>query len=467
MQLCATCLVEMFGPWIALQIRSRMARQFTPERMEPVLGPADERLTRRAVLGATIGNIIEFYDFGTYSFFAIQIGQAFFPATDQFVSLMLSLGTFGAGFVTRPIGAIVLGSYSDRTGRRPAMTASFAMMSAAVLLLAITPSYETIGLAAPLLAIFARLLQGFALGGEVGPTTAYLMEAAPTKARGLAVSFQPASQQVAATAGALVGEILSLTMTSEALNAYGWRVALLLGAATLPFGFWLRSVLPETLHRPEAPVPVTQPEGRRPTDRRIMSLGFVILASCTITTYVTGYMTTYALNTLRVSTPLAFATTLISNTVGISAALLGGLLADRVGRRRIMIWPQVTALLMTYPVFSRIAESRSAFALLGGLGVLTLIGTIPYSAFYVSMAEGLPKYIRGRAFATIYAFAIAIFGGTAQPFVTWLIHLTGSALVPAWYMLFAGAAALCAMLMMPETAPLNYVPDHRRTAVTP
>ncbi|WP_439360269.1 MFS transporter [Bradyrhizobium sp. DASA03007] len=430
-----------------------MARQFTREKLEPVLVPADERLTSRAVLGATIGNILEFYDFGTYSFFAIQIGQAFFPARDPFASLMLSLATFGAGFVTRPIGAIVLGSYSDRVGRRPAMTASFAMMSAAILVLAVTPSYETIGIAAPSLAIFARLLQGFALGGEVGPTTAYLMEAAPAQARGLAVSFQPASQQIAATAGALVGEILSLTMTSEALNAYGWRIALLLGAGTLPFGLWLRSALPETLHRPEVPPPVVQPVRRSPAARRIMSLGFVILASCTIITYVTGYMTTYALNTLQVSAPLAFATPLVSNTVGIAAALLGGWLADRAGRRHIMIWPQLTALLMTYPVFLWIAESRSALALLGGFGALTLIGTIPYSAFYVSMAEGLPKNIRGSAFATIYAFAIAIFGGTAQPVVAWLIHVTGNALAPAWYMLAASAAGLCAMLMMPETAP--------------
>ncbi|MBH5396461.1 MFS transporter [Bradyrhizobium sp. CNPSo 4010] len=430
-----------------------MVRQFTQEKLEPVLVPADERLTSRAVLGATIGNILEFYDFGTYSFFAIQIGQAFFPARDPFASLMLSLATFGAGFVTRPIGAVVLGSYSDRIGRRPAMTASFAMMSAAILVLAVTPSYETIGIAAPSLAIFARLLQGFALGGEVGPTTAYLMEAAPAQARGLSVSFQPASQQIAATAGALVGEILSLTMTSEALNTYGWRIAFLLGAGTLPFGLWLRSALPETLHRPEVPPPVDQPVRRSPAARRIMSLGFVILASCTIITYVTGYMTTYALSTLQVSAPLAFATPLVSNTVGIAAALLGGWLADRAGRRHTMIWPQITALLMTYPVFLWIAESRSALALLGGLGALTLIGTIPYSAFYVSMTEGLPKNIRGGAFATIYAFAIAIFGGTAQPVVAWLIHVTGNALAPAWYMIAASAAGLCAMLMMPETAP--------------
>ncbi|MGY4198839.1 MFS transporter [Bradyrhizobium sp. USDA 4520] len=432
-----------------------MGKQSTRQKPEPVLVPADERLTGRAVLGATIGNILEFYDFGTYSFFAIQIGQAFFPASDPFASLMLSLATFGAGFVTRPIGAIVLGSYSDRAGRRPAMTASFVLMSAAILVLALTPSYGTIGAAAPLLVIVARLVQGFALGGEVGPTTAYLLEAAPAEGRGLAVSFQPASQQIAATAGALVGEILSLTMTSEALNAYGWRIALLLGAATLPFGFWLRSGLPETLHRPQAPAPGVHPVGRLPATRRIMSLGFVVLASCTIITYVTGYMTTYALNTLQVSAPLAFGTTLVSNTVGIAAALLGGWLADRAGRRHIMIWPQIAALLMTYPVFFWISESRSALALLGGLGALTLIGTIPYSAFYVSMAEGLPKNIRGGAFAIIYAFAIAIFGGTAQPVVTWLIYLTGSALAPAWYMLIASAAGLLAMLMMPETAPLK------------
>lgn len=433
----------------------RLAGQMTRKKPEAVLVPADERLTGRAVLGATIGNILEFYDFGTYSFFAIQIGQTFFPASDPFASLMLSLATFGAGFVTRPIGAIVLGSYSDRAGRRPAMTASFAMMSAAVLLLAVTPSYETIGIAAPLLVIFARLVQGFALGGEVGPTTAYLMETAPAERRGLAVSFQPASQQIAATAGALVGEILSLTMTSEALSAYGWRIALLLGAATLPFGLWLRSALPETLHRPDTPAPGVQPVSRQPAARRIMSLGFVILASCTIITYVTGYMTTYALNTLQVSAPLAFGATLICNTVGIAAALLGGWLADRAGRRHIMIGPQIAALLMTYPVFFWISESRSALALLGGLGALTMIGTIPYSAFYVSMAEGLPKNIRGGAFATTYAFAIAIFGGTAQPIVTWLIHLTGSALAPAWYMLVASAAGLCAMLLIPETAPLK------------
>jgi MFS family permease len=154
-----------------------------------------------------------------------------------------------------------------------------------------------------------------------------------------------------------------------------------------------------------------------------------------------------------VDAPLAFATTVVINGVGIAAALLGGWLADRAGRWPIMVWPQIAALLLTYPVFLWVVESRNSMALLGGLGLLALIGSIPYSAFYVALVEGLPKNIRGGAFATIYAVAIAIFGGTAQLVVAWLTEVTGNALAPAWYLLFATAAGLCAMIFMPETAP--------------
>src|SRR5580693_9316958 len=174
-----------------------MAEQISRRTAAEGAAPA---LTGRAILGATIGNMLEFYDFITYSFFAIQIGHTFFPSHSQFASLMLSLATFGAGFVTRPIGGIVIGTYSDRVGRKPAMILSFVMMGCAIIALAVTPSYQTIGVAAPIIVIVARMTQGFALGGEVGPTTAYLMEAASPRNRGFSVSWQPASQQIAATA---------------------------------------------------------------------------------------------------------------------------------------------------------------------------------------------------------------------------------------------------------------------------
>jgi MFS family permease len=245
-------------------------------------------------------------------------------------------------------------------------------------------------------------------------------------------------------------------MTSDALDTYGWRIAFLLGAATLPFGLWLRRNLPETLHRAETPALPPQNNEEAKTVRgntRLLALGLVILASGTIITYVTQYMTTYAQHTLHVDAPLAFATTVVSNGIGIAAAFLGGWLADRLGRWPIMVWPQVAALLITYPIFLWVVESRNAAALLGGLGLLALIGSVPYSAFYVSLVEGLPKNIRGGAFATIYAVAIAVFGGTAQLIVAWLTEVTGNPLAPAWYLLLATAAGLFAMILMRETAP--------------
>src|SRR6201991_3965404 len=164
-------------------------RYIMTEQLAPTIEQTPLPSPSRTTLAVTIGNMLEFYDFITYSFFAIQIGRTFFPMGGEFGSLMLSLATFGAGFITRPIGALVLGTYSDRVGRKPAMVLSFTMMGCAIILLALTPSYESIGIAAPILAIIARMVQGFSLGGEVGPTTAYLLETAKPHRRGLAVSW--------------------------------------------------------------------------------------------------------------------------------------------------------------------------------------------------------------------------------------------------------------------------------------
>ena len=427
--------------------------------MTPNLGTSGSIDVKRAAFGATIGNMLEFYDFITYSFFAIQIGHTFFPAQSEYGSLMLSLATFGAGFVTRPIGGIVLGTFSDRVGRRPAMLLSFAMMGGAILVLSLTPSYNTIGLAAPIIVIIARMVQGFALGGEVGPTTAYLVEIAPPEHRALVVSWQPTSQEIAATTGALVGVILSKIMTVEALDSYGWRIAFLIGAACLPFGLWMRRTLPETIAaRASGEGKPDHREAHLATARRharVIVLALMILASGTIATYVTQYMTTYAQNTLHVDPTLAFATSLVSNGVAIVGALFGGWLADRYGRKPVMVWPQLAALVLTYPTFLWIARSPDAYSLLGGFGVLSFIASLPFSAFYAAFIEALPQQIRGGVFATIYAVAIATFGGTAQLVVSWLIHVSGNPLAPAWYLLLAGVVGLIAMSLMRETAPVK------------
>jgi MHS family citrate/tricarballylate:H+ symporter-like MFS transporter len=218
----------------------------------------------------------------------------------------------------------------------------------------------------------------------------------------------------------------------------------------------LRATLPETVDLSKV---ASNKSGKRLSimrdNARIIVLGLFILASGTIATYVTQYMTTYAENTLHVATDLAFATSVVSNGLGIAGALYGGWLADRFGRWPVMVWPQLATLLLTYPIFLWIVETKSAMSLLGGFGFLSLVGSLPYSAFYVALTEGLPQNIRGGAFATIYAVAIATFGGTAQLVVTWLLHVTGNALAPAWYMLLASAVGLAAMVMMRETAPIR------------
>jgi len=416
------------------------------------------RLRRRSIAAATIGNALEFYDFITYAFFAIQIGHAFFPSHNAYASLMLSLATFGAGFITRPIGGIVIGAYSDRVGRKPAMMLSFTMMGCAIIAIALIPSYATIGIAAPILAVLARMVQGFSLGGEVGPTTAYLLEAAPMNGRGLAVSWQSASQSIAATLGGLVGVGLSAFMAPDALDAYGWRIAFLLGAGTLPFGLWIRRGLPETLHTPEPGGPVSTARtgfGVVLENRRIILLALAALAAGTISTYIFDYITTFAQNTLHISTTVSFLAGALGNVAAIVAVLWGGWLSDRIGRWPVMVWSNLSFLILILPIFFWIVETRSAFALLAGNLTLGFLCSIGGGAFYAAVTETLPKRIRGGAFATIYATSIAFFGGTTQLVVTWLIHVTGSPLAPAWYLFGATIVGQIAYMLILESAPVK------------
>lgn len=421
-----------------------------------------ERLAVRNIMAATVGNALEFYDFITYAFFAIQIGRCFFPNTNAYANLMLSLATFGAGFITRPIGGIIIGSYADRVGRRPAMILSFTLMGVAIIAMALIPSYARIGIAAPILAVLARMVQGFSLGGEVGPTTAYLLESAPLHRRGFVVAWQAASQAIAATLAGLVGLILASTMSASALTDYGWRIAFLLGAVTLPVGLWMRRGLPETLHAPEhhTVAPSAKAANVFATFRqnaRIIVLGLIVLASGTIGTYLFNYLTTFAQSTLKMTPTVAFAGTFAQNVISLFAVLFGGWLSDRIGRRPVMIYPRFLFLILLLPAFYWIVEARSATALIVGSAVLSLLGSVGGGAFYAALTESLPKRIRGGAFATIYAFSIALFGGTTQLVVTWLIHVTGNPLAPAYYWLVAATIGTAAAMAIIESAPVRAI----------
>ena len=282
------------------------------------------------------------------------------------------------------------------------------------------------------------------------------MEAAAPEKRGLAVSWQGASQGVAATVGGLVGVGLSAVMTPAALDSYGWRIAFLLGAMTLPFGLSIRAHLPETLHAPDVAAKTSGAAtglGMARENSRIIILGLAVLGSGTIGTYVFNYLTTFAQSTLHMASGVAFLGEALGNMAGVAAVLLGGWLSDRIGRRPVMIFPNLAYLILILPVFFWIVEARSGTALIVGATALGFIGALGTGAFYAALAESLPKRIRGSAFAIVYAFSIALFGGTTQLVITWLIKATGNPMAPAWYLFGATIIGQVALWLIVESSP--------------
>jgi len=414
---------------------------------------APQAITRTHIAGAVLGIALEVYDFTTYSYFAVSIAHAFFPARNALVGLMLSLGTFGAGFLSRPLGAWLIGRHADRVGRRPAMVQSFLLMGAGILVLALTPPYAKIGLAAPLLVLTARLAQGLALGGEVGATTAFLIEAAPPGKRGFYCALQYGGQGLAAVLAGLVGVTLSAVLSRPDLDAYGWRIAMLLGAAILPIGLIIRRSMPETLPQRGAVAGAAKPPPLTPQTRRVLILGLLIISSGAVSNQIFHYMTTYATTVLHLGAGVGLAVPAVTGFCIMTFGVISGAVSDRIGRRVVMIYPAALALLATYPVFLHLFHHPSAVTLLGGIGLLAFLGACSAGASITAIMEAIPPHIRSTSFSLIYASALAIFAGSAQFVVTWLIYVTGDALAPAWYALAAGAVGLVARMLMMETAP--------------
>lgn len=413
-----------------------------PTRSRPAI-PA------RHVAAVVAGNALEFYDFLTYAFFAVYIGKAFFPSTTPSASLLASLATFGVGFVTRPIGSLVIGRMGDRLGRKPAMVLTFSLMGVAIAGLALTPPHSMIGVAAPILVVLFRMIQGFALGGEVGPTTAFLLEAAPPERRGFYTAFQAWTQHLSVLVSGLVGFTLANTLNQHQLETYGWRIAFLIGMLIIPFGLAVRRNLPETFHiaggtrervplRPYIPVAI---------------LGLMLLGSGTIGTYISNYMTTYAIATLHMPAKVAFAPTVVVGLAGVAFDLVSGALSDRYGRKPLMLVPGFLLLLSIFPAFLLLSRYRTTAVLVGATAVMAILLDISVTPMIIWLTESLPAPIRSGGVAVVYAFAIATFGGTTQYVVAWLINVTGSPLAPAWYWTVAAAVGLMAITATHESAP--------------
>jgi MFS family permease len=422
-------------------------------------GGAPPAITARHVVAAVIGNWLEFYDFIVFALFAVQIGNTFFPQSSSFAQQMLTWGTFFAGFVCRPIGAVFIGRFADRVGRKPAMLLSFGMMGFALLALVLVPGYRTIGVWAPIIAVLCRVVQGFALGGEVGPTTAFLIEAAPPGKRGLYGAWQSGSQSLANISGGIAGLVVNHVLTGAQFGDFGWRIALGIGVLVLPFGLIIRRTLPETMDREELDL-AAHPDlaadagfGAQVAGHwRIIVLGLGLICGGTISTYIFTYLTTYAQKTLHFDAGTAFMLTVAVGTAGFCSSVGGGWLSDRFGRKPLMIWPRATALLAIIPVFmvvSRTKEAAMLIALTAGLNVVINLTGVPA---LVALTESLRREVRGFGTAVIYATAVAVFGGTTPLVVTWLGEVTHNPMAPAWYLMAGTTVALVASILMVETA---------------
>ena len=399
-----------------------------------------------------IGNALEFYDFLTYSYFAIQIGHCFFPAAQTAHGLLFSLATFGAGFVTRPLGAIVIGRIGDRAGRKPAMVLSFALMGIGITGLALTPSYATIGMYAPILLLVFRLLQGFALGGQVGPSTAFLIEAAPPQRRGLYVAVQYMTQDLAVVAAGIIGYVLSSSLSATALDLWGWRLAFLIGAAVVPFGVYLRGTLPETLTEADRNASAHPPRRLPP---RLLGLALLLLITTTIGGYGLSYMTTFAQDSLRLAAGVAFGATIMNGLGNLLGDLLSGLCSDRYGRKPVMLVSIFLLIVLVLPGYLAMTHYPGALTVYVATSVLCVLQQLFGNAALVSIAESLPTAVRSTVLAALYAIATTVFGGTTQLVIKLLTERTGSALAPAWYMSGALAIGAVAVILIRETAPVK------------
>ncbi len=392
---------------------------------------------------AAAGNALEFYNFIIFALFAPQIGAAFFPGTSAGTSLSLALATFGAGFLARPLGGVVLGVLGDVHGRKPAMLASYGLMGLAVIGLALTPSAANIGVAAPVLAITFRLLQGFALGGEVGPSSAFLLESAPLHRRGLWVSLQFSTQWLGTFAAAAMVILLA------GRPDWDWRIAFLIGAALVPLGLAARWRLPETLDAGNAGVEVA------PLQMWVGLFGLMMVAGGTIQTYLLSNPAVFAGRVMGLPRGPVLAAALLCSLCGALVAPLGGALSDRHGRRRVALAAMAALLLVLWPCFAAMLYWKTPLSLYLATAAMVSLLALGMPAVLTSFCESVPPLFRAGAVGIVYALATAIFGGTTGLVVEWLMDATGWGLAPALYMSAGILVMMAGMAGMDETAPVR------------
>jgi MHS family citrate/tricarballylate:H+ symporter-like MFS transporter len=403
------------------------------------------------VLRVTSGNFLEMFDFFLYGFYATYIAKAFFPSGSEYSSLMLVFVTFGAGFLMRPLGAIILGSYIDRVGRRKGLITTLAIMACGTTIIAFVPGYATLGIAAPLLVLLGRLLQGFSAGVELGGVSVYLSEMATKGHKGFYVSWQSASQQVAIIFAAAIGYYLNSTLTTAEVSEWGWRVPFVIGSLIVPFIFLIRRSLQETdeflarAHRPG----VAEVYRSMIHNWGVILAGMMLVVMTTVSFYlITVYTPTFGKSVLHLSTSDSL---LVTFCIGISNFFwlpVMGSLSDRIGRKPILIGFTLLTIFTAYPVLAWLVADPSFIKMLFAELWLSFLYGSYNGAMVVALTEVMPVKVRTAGFSLAYSLATAIFGGFTPAVSTWLIESTGDKAAPGYWMSFAAASGLAATLLL-------------------
>jgi MHS family proline/betaine transporter-like MFS transporter len=431
------------------------------------MSSSDNRV--RAVVAASIGNMLEWYDFTVYALFAAYVGRSFFPVDagqaagsgPAATNLVQAFLAFGLGFVVRPLGALLIGSYGDRAGRKAALTLTILLMAAGTGTIALAPTYTVIGVGAPLLLLLGRVLQGFSAGGEVGSATAFLAESAPPGRRGAVTSWLEASMGMSNILGALTAFSVTALLTVQQVEAWGWRIPFLFGLLILPAGLYLRRTLHETdsfeaerVRRTHAAQPARAPLIEIFTHYpRELLIGFGVCILWATAVYVLiVYLPVYVQLTFGYSPRQAFGASLVANFAFVACCVIFGSLSDRIGRRTALLISAAALfvgalplflLLQAHPTTSVLIAVLTAFCVL----VASFVGVAP-----AAMSEVFPTGVRSTGTSIVYNGAFTVFGGFAPAILTWLTHRPGgSVLAPAWYVMSAAVVGSIAIPFLPSS----------------
>ena len=394
-----------------------------------------ERASRlRTVVAANIGAVLEWFDLVLYALFAAVLGRAFFPAADPNVSLLLSLGAFAISWLVRPLGAIVIGAYSDRAGRKPGLTLSAGLMMVGTAMIAFMPPYSSIGLAAPLLILVARMIQGFSAGGEFGSATAMLAEQDPAR-RGFYASLQWSASGLSVLMASLAAYAVNATLSPEAVQSWGWRVPFMFGLLIGPVAVYIRARLDEPeefLHAAHAERPIGE---LMATDKVRVLLGAGLVAAGACGSFLNTYMPTFAFTRLHLPQSQALLGTIAAGVINTFLPPLFGGLSDRLGRARVMAASGVLGLLMIYPLFLWLIASPSIGTL---VAIQSLIALVFYCGYYATVPAALsdlfPVRRRTSGVSIAYVLAQTLFGGVTPLVVGWIVATTGDPTSPGLYL---------------------------------